>query len=1074
VFKTKKLFLTAILGIMTAILFCFGVVFSMPEKKASAETTMSLENWTLAVEGTSEFRVQNGTTYWTANTNDVTTASMLDYTEINGKTLSQINVEKPGAIKVTLQPAGGTIGSFYRIIIDTQVAGFTVQTIEKFEIKAGWSHTDSSGTYTINDKIEFVKMGSSFIRVLSTVDISNSFKLMVTDHGTGANGTACYYLYTGNTLYWKQQYNNAGAYAINESEWKGVGDVSKQGGAIQMSYLAVNGTSVYDINASDNNSYGSTQDAIAQGGKYAPILAYLTCNNESNLGNIIKLQIPAKYPAGAGTAADNHKSIAIKKGFFVVDTSTNIKYEVTRDVQWDYVGGEWVERVQEIKTNVTHATMFAENDTSKFVGIALEGSDYASAPDTYAGTVQTALSYAQQTDFLSHILLDGIKLGTPGEAFLNVWRNFGYFTFRPSKIEVSTITVLAGCKFPTYNALLTGAKEVYVTTEDVTFVKGSDGTWTLDENFVTGEYATSVKEICYARDDKTNWMMFKLSNKDYPSASTNYNIGITEEKMSALNLYDKIIVDGYSLRTRINKHGNPVEAPKINLWVADCIGIRVSGAEGALDGAQKVIIKAGAQFPSYAYVTEGTETYYVTTEEFTFVNVGDSNGVWERQYTATFVADGEVVEKIPYLISEGFTAPEVPKKEGYNAKWEAYTANGNITVNAVYREITFEYEDTSVSSFKWDGDGSSYVTFYLTNGENVPKMYGDYTSYKLNIYNLWDEVLVTAKDGNQYTLGQVYAGDGGDSWYISFGNQPSFLLKLANDYRKNSTNPIQEVFIPKGTEFPSFDYYGTKAYVTTVDTLCTYNESTNTWTRTVIEESGAQQPTGFDDHYILSDLHNLAYKKTDVLKDGIEALTYTEYQNEADKEKNYHYGRVDSKSFTLSFDFKYTGANYYNAFVVNLGMDGYGGIKTGFGWRIFLTRGENGVTSQNQCVQFFSAVCDTSKYEKGNIAAIQLNGSAFEEGKVYNVMIGYKLVDANTVTTTVWFDGLEVNTLTYEIGGTFSIYSNNLDTITFTAEAGFGGTVTISDPDKDMDAATYKLTIENGKTVESVYESAYT
>ena len=33
--------------------------------------------------------------------------------------------------------------------------------------------------------------------------------------------------------------------------------------------------------------------------------------------------------------------------------------------------------------------------------------------------------------------------------------------------------------------------------------------------------------------------------------------------------------------------------------------------------------------------------------------------------------------------------------------------------------------------------------------------------------------------------------------------------------------------------------------------------------------------------------------------------------------------------------------------------------------------------------------------------------------------------------------------------------------------------MTISDPDKDMDAATYKLTIENGKTVESVYESSY-
>ena len=1067
-FKTKKLFLTAILGIMTAVLLCFGVVFSMPTKQASAATTLSTENWTLAVEGTSEFRVQNGTTYWTANTNDVTTASMLDYTEINGKTLTEINAEKPGAVKVTLQPAADPIGSFYRIIIDTEVAGFTVQTIEKFEVKAGWSHTDTSGTYTLNDKIEFVKSGSSFVRVVSTVDISNAFKLLVTDNGTGSNGTACYYIHTNGTMYWTAQYGMTGGYAINESEWKGVSDVSLQGGAIQMSYLAVNGTSIYDINVSDNNSYGSTQDAIAQGGKYAPILALLTCDNESNLGNIIKLQIPSAYPSGSGAAADNHKSIAIKKGFFVVDTSTNIKYEVTRDVQWDYVNGAWVEHTQEIKTNVTHATMFAESDTSKFVGVALEGSDYASAPNTYAGTVQTALSYAQKADFCSHILLDDVKLATPGEAFLNVWNNYGYFTFRPSNNNATKITVLAGCQFPTYDALLTGAKEVYVTTEDVTFVKGSDGTWAIQEKVTAGEYATSVTDVVYARDNANNWMMFTLSNKDYPNALETCNIATTEEQISALNLYDKITVDGYTLRTRIATYGATGEVPKINLWQADCFGLRVSGAEGALDGAQKVTVKAGAQFPSYAYVTEGVEAYYVTTEEFVFVNVGASNGAWQRQYTATFVVDGEVLEKVPYVVSQGLTAPAVPEKEGYRGAWESYTANGNITVNAVYTE-TFEYEETRVSSFKWDGDGNSYVTFYLTNGENVAKMYGDNTSYDLSIYNLWDEILVTATDGNQYTLREVYVGDGGDSWYISFGNKPSFLLKLASNYQKNATNPITEVFIPKGTEFPSFDDYGTKAYVTTADTLCEYNADTAAWTCTVTEESSTQLPTGFDDHYVLSDLHNVAYKETDGFKDGIETLTYTD-GGEAD----YHYGYVDSQSFTLSFDFKYTGANYYNAFVVNLGMNGYGGIKTGFGWRIYLIRGDatNG-TAQNQCVQFFSGVCDKNTYADGNIAAPALNGSAFVQGQVYNVVIGYKLVDENTVTTTVLFNGVHVASETYTMGGTFSTYSSNLDSITFTAEAGFGGTVTISDPDKDMDAATYKLTMENGVKAESVYASTY-
>ncbi len=80
--RMRKRLAVVLLSVLTALFTCLGVVFTLPTATAKAET-LSTENWTLAREGENEFRIQNGTAYWTANTNNVTTASMLDYTEIN-------------------------------------------------------------------------------------------------------------------------------------------------------------------------------------------------------------------------------------------------------------------------------------------------------------------------------------------------------------------------------------------------------------------------------------------------------------------------------------------------------------------------------------------------------------------------------------------------------------------------------------------------------------------------------------------------------------------------------------------------------------------------------------------------------------------------------------------------------------------------------------------------------------------------------------------------------------------------------------------------------------------------------
>lgn len=60
-------------------------------------------------------------------------------------------------------------------------------------------------------------------------------------------------------------------------------------------------------------------------------------------------------------------------------------------------------------------------------------------------------------------------------------------------------------------------------------------------------------------------------------------------------------------------------------------------------------------------------------------------------YTVTFVADGETVKTETYTVENPtITKPVLPKKTGYNGKWENYTLTyGNVTVNAVYTPVTY-------------------------------------------------------------------------------------------------------------------------------------------------------------------------------------------------------------------------------------------------------------------------------------------------------------------------------------------------------------------------------------------------
>ena len=117
------------------------------------------------------------------------------------------------------------------------------------------------------------------------------------------------------------------------------------------------------------------------------------------------------------------------------------------------------------------------------------------------------------------------------------------------------------------------------------------------------------------------------------------------------------------------------------------------------------------------------------------------------EYTVTFMNGEEVVGTQTYTVENTeITEPEVPAKEGYGGKWEAYVlTGGDITVNAVY--VVGVYTVT----FKADGETVATEEYTLQNTEiTVPEVpakehyTGAWASYELNGGDKTVEAVYTA------------------------------------------------------------------------------------------------------------------------------------------------------------------------------------------------------------------------------------------------------------------------------------------------------------------------------------------
>ncbi|MBQ4244278.1 MAG: InlB B-repeat-containing protein [Clostridia bacterium] len=117
------------------------------------------------------------------------------------------------------------------------------------------------------------------------------------------------------------------------------------------------------------------------------------------------------------------------------------------------------------------------------------------------------------------------------------------------------------------------------------------------------------------------------------------------------------------------------------------------------------------------------------------------------EYKAKFVADGTTVAEIPFTVNtQSITAPAVPAKAGYEGKWESYTlGTENITVNAQYTAI--EYKAKFVS----DGVTVAEIPFTVNTQSITPPAVpakagynGKWESYTLGTENITVNAQYTA------------------------------------------------------------------------------------------------------------------------------------------------------------------------------------------------------------------------------------------------------------------------------------------------------------------------------------------
>ena len=317
------------------------------------------------------------------------------------------------------------------------------------------------------------------------------------------------------------------------------------------------------------------------------------------------------FPMEAPVAGD---TIVIPKGTqfpssaYIADGTPNY-YVTTEDATFKFDGTNWGKVIVFEETNVSVGVYDYANNS---IGLQLSESDYATPNQAFKPVVIAALNTLSSITYNDVALKDCLGTANDGQMLLQMWTrpNTIYFPMAEPKAE-DTIVIPAGTQFPSSAFIANGTETCYVATETVTY-KFDGANWGKVIDFEETEVSVTMYGYNNGR------LGIQLSQSDYDTP----NQGFEYSEISALNTMSNITYNGVALNESAPAKEGEIDG-YLQMWThPNTFYFAIAeSAEG-----DKIVIPAGTQFPSSAFIANGTETCYVTTEEAIFVYV---NGVWE-------------------------------------------------------------------------------------------------------------------------------------------------------------------------------------------------------------------------------------------------------------------------------------------------------------------------------------------------------------------------------------------------------------------------------------------------------------
>ena len=283
----------------------------------------------------------------------------------------------------------------------------------------------------------------------------------------------------------------------------------------------------------------------------------------------------------------------------------------------------------------------------------------------------------------------------------NIWGengafiNFAEYDTTYGSHQVYKIVIEEGCE------LLADTDTIYVVDQTYTYYNGDYGdeskkleafNWTTEAPSTITKTEISLSGV-QMRGAINGWYYYLVLQSDaYSALSANVEDITDAATLSTLNkirLYTSAEdTTGTALSDLTIQHIGR------NIWGVTGAFINFAEYDSTHGGHQvyKIVIEEGCE------LLADTNTIYVVDKTYTYFNgdFGDESKKLEAfnwmpgDYLATFVADGVVVDRIPFFAGDSQIAePEVPAKAGYIGRWEAYNLdNGDVTIHAVYEKTS--------------------------------------------------------------------------------------------------------------------------------------------------------------------------------------------------------------------------------------------------------------------------------------------------------------------------------------------------------------------------------------------------